>query len=355
MKFQALRLARSNSKIQEVIIDDLLPIVPTEVYNTYWRFAAERQEIFFRKFYGNPPPWTKDLILQKHKFTNSYRASDRVSQYLIQYVIYSGYQTPVDLFFRIILFKIFNKIETWQMLENKFGPIEYRSYSFKYYDELLTSAMSKGKRIFSSAYIMPSGTSTFGSPRKHRNYLMLLERMINDKVPARIANFKTMRQCFELLRSYPLIGDFLAYQYSIDLNYSILTNFSEMEFVIPGPGARDGIRKCFINLGGLSEAEVIHVIAKRQNEEFIRLGIEFKSLFDRPLQLIDCQNLFCEVDKYARVAHPTIGGISGRTRIKQVYQPTVQNIKYWYPPKWEINHLVEESIANDNYNRRENC
>lgn len=354
MKSKHWHLARSNFKLQEVIIDDLLPIVPTEVYDTYWRFAAERQEIFFKRLYGNPPPWTKDPILKKHKFTNSYRASDRVSQYLIRHVIYSGEQTPVELFFRIILFKIFNKIETWQLLEDNLGPIEHKSYSFEHYDEVLTSAMSKGKRIFSSAYIMPSGTSTFTSPRKHRNYLMLLERMINDKVPARIADFKSMRQCFELLHSYPLIGDFLAYQYSIDLNYSTLTNYSEMEFVIPGPGARDGIRKCFINLGGLSEANLIHVMVERQKEEFSRLGIEFKSLFGRPLQLIDCQNLFCEVDKYARVAHPTIAGVSGRTQIKQIYQPTIENIRYWYPPKWEINHHIEESIHNDNYDRREN-
>ena len=39
------------------------------------------------------------------------------------------------------------------------------------------------------------------------------------------------------------------------------------------------------------------------------------------MQLIDCQNLFCEVDKYARHAHPEVRGISGRTRIKQSYRP----------------------------------
>ena len=30
--------------------------------------------------------------------------------------------------------------------------------------------------------------------------------------------------------------------------------------------------------------------------------VEFRDLWGRPLQLIGCQNLFCEVDKYARVA-----------------------------------------------------
>ena len=57
-----------------------------------------------------------------------------------------------------------------------------------------------------------------------------------------------MAQAFEILRSYPTIGNFLAYQFVTDLNYGDLIDFSEMEFVVPGPGALDGIRKCFSNL-----------------------------------------------------------------------------------------------------------
>ncbi|MCK9912538.1 putative DNA base hypermodification protein, partial [Microbacteriaceae bacterium K1510] len=70
-----------------------------------------------------------------------------------------------------------------------------------------------------------------------------------------------------------------------------------MEFVMPGPGALDGIRKCFSSLGGLNEPEIIRLMADIQSDEFARLGLQFRSLFGRSLQLIDCQNLFCEVDK----------------------------------------------------------
>ena len=149
-----------------------------------------------------------------------------------------------------------------------------------------------------------------------------------------------MGRAFELLRSYPTIGDFLAYQYVTDLNYGTLTHFSEMEFVMPGPGARDGIRKCFTDLGGLTEGEVIRVIAERQASEFVRLGLSFETLWGRPLQLIDCQNLFCEVDKYARVKHPEVTGRTGRTRIKQRYKECKKDLTYWYPPKWGINETA---------------
>jgi hypothetical protein len=149
-----------------------------------------------------------------------------------------------------------------------------------------------------------------------------------------------MKDAFELLRSYPTIGDFLAYQYATDINYSTVTNFDEMAFTAPGPGARDGIRKCFSELGGLNEGEVIKLVADRQEKEFQRLGLEFWSLWGRPLQLIDCQNLFCEVDKYARIMHPEISGITGRTRIKQKYQSNFSPIAYWYPPKWHLNERI---------------
>jgi hypothetical protein len=92
-------------------------------------------------------------------------------------------------------------------------------------------------------------------------------------------------------------------------------------------GARNGIRKCFRDLGGLNESDIIRMVADRQQIEFERLGIEFKSLWERPLQLIDCQNLFCEVNKYARHAHPQIIGITGRTRIKQTFRSSPHPIK----------------------------
>ena len=322
------------------IMSHLSPAKPTIVYETYWRFAAERQGVFFRKLEGLPAPWTTDPILARHKFTNAYRASDRVSQYLIRHVIYEGDQSPEEVFFRTMLFKLFNRIETWEMLRERLTTITRTDYSFQKYDDILTRALAAGTRIYSAAYMMPSGRSAFGHTRKHRNHLLLLERMLADEVPQRITNASSMAQAFDVLRSYPTIGNFLAYQFVTDLNYSEVTDFSEMEFVVPGPGALDGIRKCFSDLGGLTEADLIKVVTERQELEFEQLGLQFHDLWGRRLQLIDCQNLFCEVSKYARVKHPQIEGRSKRTRIKQFYRPSPQPIPYWYPPKWGINRLI---------------
>jgi hypothetical protein len=325
----------------------LLPVRVTPVFNTYWRFAVERQKVFFQRLDGRPGPWTEDPVISIHKFTNAYRASDRVSQYLIRHVIYRDDlpRSPSEVFFRTLLFKLFNKIETWQLLEHSFGAIIFKDYKFENYDKVLTQAMAAGGRIYSAAYIMPPGGSAFGHKSKHQNHLRLLERMMADELAGQLGALKRMQAAFELLRSYPTIGDFLAYQFVTDINYSEITDFTEMDFVIPGPGAKDGLRKCFSNSAGLNEAELIRLMADNQEQEFERLGIKFDNLWGRRLQLIDCQNLFCEVDKYSRVAHPDIAGISGRTRIKQKFSPTGPLELPWYPPKWGINSKIEKEYA----------
>lgn len=37
----------------------------------------------------------------------------------------------------------------------------------------------------------------------------------------------------------------LAYQYATDINYNEIVDFDEDEFVAAGPGAIDGVKKCF--------------------------------------------------------------------------------------------------------------
>lgn len=309
-------------------------LTTTPVFETYWRFAARRQELFMRRVGGASPPWTDDPVLAKHRFTNAYRAADRVSQYLIRNVLYRGEQTGDEIFFRALLFKFFNRVETWEEIETQLGWPAWKTFNLDHYARVVDAMMARGDRVYSAAYIMPS--PPFGNVRKHHNHLCLLQQMMNDGTPARVERARSLREVFHIIRSYPSLGDFLALQFAIDLNYSGMLDFSEMEFVVAGPGARDGIRKCFEDSAGLDEADVIRAVADRADREFERLGLRFPSLWGRPLQLIDCQNLFCEVGKYARVVHPEAKGDSGRTRIKQLFAPKATSLPQWYPPKWGL-------------------
>lgn len=309
---------------------------PTVVFDTYWRFAQERLAIYERRVRGDEGPATTDPILASYRFTNAYRVTDRVSQYLLSEVQYDGTRSrePRELFFRTLLFKIFNRIDTWERLESECGPSTWADVDLERLDRTL-EAMRLDGPIYSAAYIMPA--PAFGGARKHTNHLRMLARMMEDRLPDRIRQAMGLEDVYALLRSYPGVGRFLAFQYTIDLNYSSLLAHDEDGFVVAGPGALDGISKCFSDIAGWSPERVIYWVVDRQEREFAERGIVFSGLHGRRLQPIDCQNLFCEVSKYARVAHPEVIGCADRTRIKQAYRQATRPLPPpVFPPRWGL-------------------
>ncbi|OBX17954.1 hypothetical protein A9995_13980 [Erythrobacter sp. QSSC1-22B] len=313
----------------------------TAAYDLYWRFAAERQAIFFRRLEGEASPWTEDPILCGYKFTNAYRASDRVSQYLIRHVIYGDrYSTATaEIVFRTLLFKMFNKISTWELLEEQLGPPSWQSFDPEAYDRVLGGAMAAGSRLYSAAYIIPP-VALDRTKVKHRGHLKLIDLIMQGPFVGRLESSCDLREVFDLLKQFPSLGDFLAFQLAIDLNYSPVIDHDEASFVVAGPGARDGLAKTFVDAAAVPPEDLIAMMMERQEEEFARLGLGFRTLWGRRLQLIDCQNLFCEISKYTRVSNPEIVGLSGRTRIKQMFKTQGPPTQPWYPPKWGINDEI---------------
>ncbi len=313
----------------------------TAVYDLYWRLAAERQAIFFRRLEGTPAPWTDDPILRRYKFTNAYRASDRVSQYLIRHVIYGErYSTaPTEVVFRILLFKFFNKISTWQLLEEQLGIPSWQSFDPEALDRVLGFAMTGGAKLYSAAYIIPPVVLD-RTGVKHRGHLKLIDLILRDGFVTKLERTQNLREVFLLLKQFPSLGDFLAFQLAVDLNYSPVIDHDEATFVVAGPGARDGLTKTFAATDGMSPEGIIAMMMERQEEEFERLNLKFQTLWGRRLQLIDCQNLFCEISKYTRVSNPEIAGLSGRTRIKQMFKSHGAPVQPWYPPKWGVNDKI---------------
>ncbi|MDD2391540.1 MAG: putative DNA base hypermodification protein [Bacilli bacterium] len=307
-----------------------------KVYDLYWYFAYERQNIFNKKNNGECLLWTNDKIFQNYKFCNSYRVNDRVSQYLLKNIIYNGTKySKEDTIFRIILFKLFNKESTWELLINRFKDITLSNFDFNEYSKLLSDSKEKGIKIYNDAYIS-CANKAFGYDKKHNNHLALINKMFNiDKMQNKIIKCNNMEEAFNIIKKYPLIGNFMAYQLITDINYSDAVDWKEDEFTVAGPGSIRGIRKCFIDKGNMSDEDIIKYMYNHQEKEFKRLNYNFVGIKNRKLQLIDCQNIFCELDKYCREALPDLK--SNRTKIKKKYVPKGEKIEYMYPPKWNVN------------------
>lgn len=312
------------------------------MYLAYWTFASERQRVYESRVAGLPEPWTSDEILQRYRFCNAFRASDRVSQYLIQKVIYEQIDlTPQDRVLRTIFFRLFSRPETWELIEENGGLVRTTTFDPVPLGDLLDGAMGEGRTLYTSAFIL-CATPAFGYSRKHRNHLALLATMLEDRLPDRLLEADTLESVFTQLLSYPLIGDFMAYQLAIDLNYGPDLLFDENDFTVPGPGARRGLSKVFVDLGEYSPRDAILWLVDQQEEISESLGLSPPALFGRPLHAIDCQNLLCEVDKYARVKFPHLA--SNRSRIKQTFSPAGPLPVPFYPPRWGIGAAIEESL-----------
>jgi hypothetical protein len=314
-----------------------------ELYHAYWRLAVRRQQIFQRRIAGDPAPWTQDEILQRYKFCNTFRASDRVSQFLIRDVIYDGKARSTEsTLLRIILFRLFSKPTTWRALECRLGNISSKTFADERIDSVLDELHARGETIYTSAFIL-CANKAYGYERKHRNHLALIRAMRSGGLARAIARARGLRAVYEALVGYPLIGRFMAYQLAIDINYSELTDFDEDEFTVAGPGAERGIRKCFLDTNGHKQEGIIRWMVDHQEEECERLGLEPPTLFGRRLHAIDCQGLFCELDKYARVAFPQLR--SNRQRIKASFTPTNEPLPLFYPPKWGLNERLPVAAA----------
>lgn len=313
------------------------------LYPVLWKFACMRHRIYLRRVAGDPGPWTTDTVLSEYKFTNAFRAADRVSQYLIRLIYSDAEACGASLFLRVLLFKVFNKIETWNRVVGSLGLPVAHEFDYAACGGLLDGVRREGIPIYSAAYIMPSG-GRIGMP-KHRMHLELIRRMLDERLPERLQESKSLAEAYEMVLSYPTLGPFLAFQYVIDLNYSTLMNHSEQKFVVAGPGAVDGLSKSFESLGEYSPADAILWLSDIQADEFARYGLDFEGLWGRPLQPIDVQNLFCEVSKYTRVTHPEIRGRTGRKRIKQRFAITGPLAKPFFPPKWGLNQRIDDWLT----------
>lgn len=318
------------------------PVPRQRVFDLYWYFASERQRAFEKRVAGGPGPWTDDPILQQYKFCNVFRAADRVSQYMIREVCYHDEPCSAeDRLFQIVAFRTFSKIETWRTVRDVLGH-------FPTLDDLGSGAFTKALEharhsnggLYTGAFIL-CATDAYGQSLKHLNHVELFRHMfLLEGLGGRLLEATSMRDVYCLLHGFPLMGDFMSYQTTIDLNYSNFVNFSENEFTQAGPGAMRGIKKAFEDLGDYTPTEIILWMVEHQEDELRRLGLPFDGLWGRPLHAIDCQGLFCETDKYCREAVPELA--SARKRIKARFSQSAEPMQLFFPPKWGINERLPQ-------------
>jgi hypothetical protein len=238
----------------------------------------------------------------------------------------------------VLLFKRFNLISTWQWIEKHFFPVMLEGFELDRYVQVFDQLRQQERSIYNTAY--NAGRVQGPYPDKHGNHLLALKQAEQSGLFQRILEAQSLRRVANLIQDIPGVGSWLAYQYSVDLNYTPHINFSENDYVVCGPGAKSGITKCYGDIPSSGYEDAVRHMVDSQDWLPAQYGYDFKDLFGRPLHLIDCQNIFCELEKYSRVSHPHLSGKHKTVRFRFAYDPTKPNIRPFFPPKWNLGRFT---------------
>jgi alpha-glutamyl/putrescinyl thymine pyrophosphorylase clade 1 len=280
---------------------------PTTGFDKLWYWVKERHAIYTARREGKPSPWTTDPLLSQYKFTNVFREIDRESQACIR-IANSG-ASPESLeeqFFRTILFKTFSLDSTWQLLARGLGeePRLNNCDLERFCSILSTSTTTIYSKAYYGAY--PQYDSEWQSvglvrePAAEKFHVRVVQMMLEQRVAANAAAAKSLDDIAALLQEFTRIGDFKAGQFALDLNYGPHLRLPVGDFVIAGPGARNGVNRCF-NAHGKRYNEVIRLVCQYQDEcSLAAVGSEVPRLQSRAPAPMTVQNWFCEIGKYLR-------------------------------------------------------
>lgn len=278
----------------------------------FWRFVAERQAIWYRRFVlKRAPPWTQDPVLATNRFTNVYRILDPGTQYVVNEIL--AKDAPAEeILFNVVIYRLIGRKETHQELGFQ------RSSNFRLEDfaAKLRRIRARGDPVFTAAY-MVSAYENMGTRDKIENVGRLFARLRGaiGEVYQQLAAAASSEAAFGILRKVPGLGDFLAFQILVDLLYDLpdgrrLLPFSNDDWAIAGPGARRGVRILAGEASREKESQVMRFLRTNQRQEFRRLNLAFYALLGPssetiPLNLADVQNCLCEYHKYVKIQEGT--------------------------------------------------
>ena len=293
------------------------PVLNSKNLDLFWKYIIERYRIYLKKKKGEDYPWTQDPILLKWKFTNVFRETDPGTLFLINNIIPNFSVDFENLLFNIIIYRIYNRIETFKYIGNQ----KIADFNRENLEISLREIVTNGNKVFTNAFIVPSYRFVCPEKDKIGRSCILIEQIRNiiPTISSKILTEKNSEYTFNEIMNFPGIGKFLSYQICVDLGYWNTEIFNEDEFVIAGPGCINGLNKLFIDKKKLSYEECISYLVKKQYEGFksnnIDINYFFKDREEPYLNLMSMENCLCEISKYLKIYYN-----EGRARNKYNYK-----------------------------------
>lgn len=293
----------------EELIKDSTPNIDMDMLKHYYNYVTERYEIFKKREKGFPPPWTNDPILKEYKFTNVRREHDRTTKWLIDNISKSEKLSDGDMFWRTMIFRLYNKIETAELIE--LG--DYNSNFWNNIEDYANRLDKQETDVYTRAYKTVSIKYRHKYKYPNHDYRSSMLLFISDKakdnnysIPDGIMD--NANKLFKYFISYSGIGYFLGYQLFVDMTYlpESVCPISENEFVVAGPGCKAGIDRLFIDRDCMSYEESLFWIRDNFNSMMRNINPNYDQKlmldnlpeYDRHMNVMSIENTFCEFSKY---------------------------------------------------------
>ena len=259
----------------------------------FFQTAYERHTIYISKEKGDSKPWTKDTIYQNYYFCNVFRYLDKTSVWMVENIFNKNANEP-NLWKHIFLSRYINKIETLKRMN------KYETFKGKY--DLLRSMQANKEKIFSSAFIVNS-KGQGGTWQDKISYIFTLLKHFEN---TDFDNIKTIEDMFNTILPASGVGNFMAYQYTMDFTYTRYLNnaIDQNTFTCLGLGAVRGIKRILTGSPDSKkvkdELQIAIEILERWKIWVLFHGLSHEYRPFHELHLCDVEHWLCEYDKYCR-------------------------------------------------------
>ena len=251
----------------------------------FFETMYERMMIWKRRFIEQKPqPWTENAILRDSKFTNVYRELDRNSQWQIRNILLDDSLSPVNLIWKLMVFRFFNNPETfkrgveWRGWRN--GIPDWKDYDEDDFAAFIEEVRKSGQNPYTNAYLINS----MSAPGKSRDwcYTRLVIPTLHKRIPQLISvvrNADSPESIITYLKTVPAVADFIAHEFYQDFTYiprytdREFMRFTQNDFTNVGPGASVGIRLIYPNLKTAREQkQAIYWLRDAAEEQLTKIG-----------------------------------------------------------------------------------
>jgi len=289
-----------------------------EELNRYCYWQIERENIRLQKEVSQlPPPWTSDSILREYKFCQVFREDDRTTRWFKTHIREPMKNSP-DVLMATVIFRWFNWIPTGRTL------IKHdllKNWNRKKAIEEIT----KQPKWITGAYIIktPNGMD------KVTGVAECVSHMWQDReyLAKEIFKTKSLEDTWTLLRDYPYMGPFMAYEVVTDLRHTYLLEDAKdvLTWGNAGPGAMRGLNRLIGRELGYSKRSHDWVGEMQELYKIVqaKLPAHILQRNDMKYEMREIEGGLCEFDKYSRIFKG-----EGRTRsiYKQNSLPIVEDL-----------------------------